>query len=251
MKRKHFTLIELLVVIAIIAILAAMLLPALQNARESGKRIKCVNNLKQIFTGLAQYGNDFGYYPAAKPKVYENCNKQWWYFRVAPYLGMNGAPTTWQEASKIRTTGVFGCPSLVLGTSLDFCGYSMNDFGRSVTDFGLTPAAKDPGGNNSYYVKPGARATKGVTANITMPTLSNIVFVAELGATDTTAPQAIQPDIVDGGALNQIAIPCLTMDSYSASFRHSKSKPVMWLDGHADTVRYKEVNWQMARGPYI
>ena len=41
------------------------------------------------------------------------------------------------------------------------------------------------------------------------------------------------------------------MDSYSASFRHSKSKPVMWLDGHADTVRYKEVNWQMARGPYI
>ena len=134
MQRKNFTLIELLVVIAIIAILAAMLLPALNQARARSRDIKCTNNLKQLGTHMFLYvdGNR-GIFPAVNQN-YGPKNVKW---LDLLYCISTGAAVTDNSAVTERLSGpghicrlhpLFTCPAS--DPSWDFVqfarGYGLN-----------------------------------------------------------------------------------------------------------------------------
>ena len=107
MKRseRRFTLIELLVVIAIIAILAAMLLPALSNARNTAKKIKCAGNIKQIVMADIMYAGDFNdwYVP-----VVWGCAPGW--TRIQEFRTLLGTPA---DASLGYAQDALLCPQAV------------------------------------------------------------------------------------------------------------------------------------------
>ena len=129
-KQSCFTLIELLVVIAIIAILAAILMPALSSARERGRSSKCMNNLKQLGLALGGYQNDyngwmiptyftgrdgskndadyFGNYPG---RLVENNGKIWAFGIASACANVSQKKYKYVSGDVMKTNTVFTCPS--------------------------------------------------------------------------------------------------------------------------------------------
>lgn len=102
---RSFTLIELLVVISIIAILASILLPALQKAKQSSKKIVCASQLKQLGIGFTEYTLDHTYYPPLRSKTTGQLTSVAWGKVLAPYVGYNDINTI------KRSNNIFSCPS--------------------------------------------------------------------------------------------------------------------------------------------
>src|SRR5262245_2293957 len=91
--RHAFTLVELLVVIAIIGVLVALLLPAVQTARESARRSQCNNNLKQIGLAIHNFEGSYGTFPPAATRVEIDTymhGPTWWVYTM-PYVEQNAA----------------------------------------------------------------------------------------------------------------------------------------------------------------
>ena len=208
-KRPGFTLIELLVVIAIIAILIALLVPAVQKVREAAARIQCANNLKQIGLGFHNHHNTHRFFPDGgehwNPEAYPRTmvggapavapNQNWgWGYQLLPYVEQENV---WRNPSNDAVRGalipIYFCPSrrppmiVHAGSPAVDCG--MLDYGGNAgtTEYTLdNPPDEDQAalgnGNNGLVVRrPGGKGLRSGLVRLTnIPDgSSNTILVGE------------------------------------------------------------------------
>lgn len=138
-----FTLIELLITIAIIAILAAMLLPALQQAREKGRQASCNGNLKQIGVAVHMYSGDFN--DLIVPAGFGTKWAPVWGWRnlLGPYLGMANLHSLGADGGENVSPKVFACPSV--GPEL-YAEYGWDALGHVLGGYGINSSSDSGAG---------------------------------------------------------------------------------------------------------
>jgi prepilin-type N-terminal cleavage/methylation domain-containing protein/prepilin-type processing-associated H-X9-DG protein len=142
---RAFTLVELLVVIAIIGILIALLLPAVQAAREAARRMQCTSQLKNIALAMHTYHDANGAFPALggvarwvhPSRLDQNWNMMSWYQRVLPYI----------EQTALYTECSATAPTAAGGTTGDVCRWMDRDASEPGRGMSRADAFNTPSGS--------------------------------------------------------------------------------------------------------
>lgn len=202
--RRGFTLIELLVVIAIIGILIAILLPAVQQAREAARRAQCRNHLKQIALAFHNHHDNLLYFPSGgwnwwTPPSYTNGSpdvgsqqQAGWGFQILPYIE---ASTVWRAGAVTAVAtpnALFFCPSRRGQQTLNY----PDQYTPQLTGANLTHALCDYAASNFDGTGVVRQTTPTKIAEVTDGT-SNTLLVAEKRLNATELGQN-QPDDNEG-----------------------------------------------------